>query len=362
MSVILVVSGLVLLVGGAEALVRGAANFARHLGMSTLLVGLTIVAFGTSFPELSVSAVSALRGSADIAYGNVIGSNILNTLLILGIAAVIQPLRVNLGLIRADVPVMIGASTLAWFLSRDLVVGRLDGLILLGLLALFTAIVVVRARREPAAPAAGPEPAAMGNAGGFPATVPLQLICIVGGLGLLVVGSDLFVRGAIRIARSLGVSELVTGLTIVAAGTSLPELSTSIVAAIRGERDIAVANVVGSNIFNILGVLGVAALVAPGGVGAAREALEFDAIFMIVVAVACLPVFFTGGRISRAEGAVFIGLYVAYTILLIAGAAIGPESRRLLLASLSVPILVLTVMVVVRILTVHRRRHGSRDR
>ncbi|MFW6312358.1 MAG: sodium:calcium antiporter [Spirochaetota bacterium] len=181
-------------------------------------------------------------------------------------------------------------------------------------------------------------------------------ILVVSGLVLLVGGAEALVRGAANFARHLGMSTLLVGLTIVAAGTSLPELSTSIVAAIRGERDIAVANVVGSNIFNVLGVLGVAALVAPGGVGAAREALEFDATFMIVVAVACFPVFLTGGRISRAEGAVFIGLYVAYTFVLISGAAIGPELYGLLLVALSAPILALTAVIVVRILVVRRFR------
>jgi cation:H+ antiporter len=310
--------GLVLLVAGADTLVRGASRLALAFGVSPLVVGLTVVAFGTSAPEMAVSVGAAYAGSVDIAIGNVVGSNIFNVLFILGAAAVIAPLVVNAQLIRQEVPVMIGATLVLLLFAADLGVSRVDGVVLFGLLVAYTVFLIVqsrrqtRATREEYAEAVGET--AGGDGGG---RWIVNAGYVIGGLALLVLGARTLVDAAVTIASLLGVPELIVGLTIVAAGTSLPEVATSIMATIRGERDIAVGNVVGSNTFNILGVLGISALAAPGDLPVPASVLAFDLPVMTVVAVACLPVFFTGRTIARWEGVVFLGYYVAYTAYLI---------------------------------------------
>lgn len=313
----LFVGGLALLVAGAEGLVRGASRLAAVVGVSPLVIGLTIVAYGTSAPELAVSVKAALAGQPDLGLGNVVGSNVFNVLFILGLSALITPLAVAQQLVRFDVWVMIGVSAAALLLGLDGRFGRVDGLVLVAGGVAYTAWCIRQGRRENAAVQAeyaaefGPPPPT-GLAAGL-ANVALVLV----GLALLVLGSRWLVASAVVIARWLGVSELVIGLTIVAAGTSLPEVATSVVAAVKGERDIAVGNVVGSNIFNVLIVLGGAAAVAPQGIAVARAALRVDMPLMIVVSAACLPIFFTGYRISRLEGALFLVGYVAYTAYLV---------------------------------------------
>jgi cation:H+ antiporter len=320
MVILLFVVGLVILVLGAEALVRGASRVAAALGVSPLIIGLTVVAFGTSSPELAVSTKAAVAGAGDIAVGNVVGSNIFNVLLILGISAALVPLVVSQQLVRFDVPLMIALSVLLLILSLDGNIGRADGLIMVAGLVGYMGYLLYESRRESAEVRAeyarefGAEPAA---AGGWLRNIGMVVV----GLALLVLGSDWLVDGAVAIARHLGVSELVIGLTIVAAGTSLPEVGTSVVAALRGERDIAIGNVVGSNIFNIMGVLGIASVVAPNGIEVSSAAIGFDMPVMIAVAVACLPIFFTGGVISRPEGVLFLGYYVAYTVYLVLAAS-----------------------------------------
>ncbi|MFO0931795.1 MAG: calcium/sodium antiporter [Planctomycetota bacterium] len=311
-TLLLLVGGLLVLVAGAEALVRGAASLAVARGVSPLVVGLTIVAFGTSAPEMTVSVAAALEGKADVAYGNVVGSNIFNVLLILGVCAALTPLVVARQLVRVDVPVMVGVSLLGWLLAADGRVSRVEG----GLLVLGLAGYVLLQLRLARNGAAGVE---VEEARG-PRSLGLQLLFIAVGLGLLVLGSGWFVDGAVRVARALGVSDLVVGLTIVAAGTSAPEVATSIVATLRGQRDIAVGNVVGSNVFNLLGVLGVSSAVAPGGVAVPDAALAFDTPYMVAVAAACLPIFFTGHRIARWEGWLFLVAYGAYTAYLVLAA------------------------------------------
>lgn len=322
MTGLLVITGLVLLVLGAELLVRGASALARSVGMPSLIIGLTVVAFGTSAPEFAVSLKAGLSGQADIAIGNVLGSNTFNVLLILGISAVIAPLAVSSQLVRLDVPVMIGVSGLAWVMSANGVVGRVEGLALLAGIVGYTTLLILLGRRPAAVPAPVPAasvPKAGREPGGRRLVGPALLV--LGGLVLLVLGARWLVQGAADMARVLGVSELLIGLTVIAAGTSLPELATSVVAGIRGERDIAVGNIVGSNIFNILAVLGGAAALSPGGVSVSPTALHFDLPVMTAAAVACLPVFFTGGRISRWEGALFLGYYAAYAAYLVLGAS-----------------------------------------
>lgn len=315
MSLLFLFLGLAILTLGAELLVRGASRLAVGLGITPLVVGLTVVAYGTSAPELVVSVQSALAGQSDLALGNVVGSNIFNVLFILGVSALIVPLKVDQKLIRFDVPLMIGLSGLVLVLGWDGRLGPIEGLVFLVGLLVYTAWAIISSRRE----SAKIETEYAGEFGGS-GTKPtitanlLQVGLVLGGLVLLVLGAKWFLFGAIEIARHLGVSELVIGLTIVAAGTSLPEVATSIVAAIRGERDIAVGNVVGSNLFNIMGVLGLSALVSKGGIQISDSALAVDIPIMFGVAIACLPIFATGNVISRWNGAVFLGYYIAYTL------------------------------------------------
>jgi len=343
--IILFVSGIALLILGAEFLVRGAARLALAMGISPLVVGLTVVAYGTSSPEMAVGVQAAMSGRADLAVGNVVGSNIFNVLLILGASAMIVPLVVARQLVRQEVPIMVGASLLLAWLCRD---GRLsfpDGLLLLGLLVSYTVLLVVQSRRALAA--GEPDLEAPGTRGWDRHWI-VQALLVIGGLALLVLGARWLVDAAIAFARQLGVSELVIGLTIVAAGTSLPEAATSIVAAARGQREIAVGNVVGSNVFNILGVLGISAAAAPAGLAVAPAVAAFDLPVMIAVAVACLPIFFTGHLIARWEGGLFLGLYAAYTLYLLLAAqdhdALEPFSAVMMYSVL--PVIALTLALV----------------
>lgn len=309
------IGGFILLVIGAEVLVRGAARLAARFGISPLIIGLTVVAFGTSAPEMAVSTQSAFMGQGDIAIGNVIGSNIFNVLVVLGLSALIIPLVVSRQLVRFDVPIMIAAGFLAWFLAMDGSYSRLDGLILLSCIIFYTGYLIVSSLRSGKAVEVDDEYSAAINPQRFASLINLGYI--LAGLALLVLGSNLLVSGAVSLAQALGLSELVIGLTIIAAGTSLPELATSLIAAWKGERDIAVGNIVGSNLFNLLAVLGLAGLASPENIAVARSALEFDFPVMLAVMVACLPVFFAGYRINRWEGALFLGYYIAYTTYLI---------------------------------------------
>jgi cation:H+ antiporter len=316
MTALMLISGLALLIAGAELLVRGASRLAAALGISPLVIGLTVVAFGTSSPELAVGVKAVLSDQPALVLGPVVGSNIFNVLFILGLSALVVPLAVAQQLVRLDVPLMVGLSVLLLLLSLDGVLGRKDGLLLVAGLVLYLWFLVSQSRRESAAIRAeyesefGAENMGRGNLWKDAAMVTL-------GLGLLVAGSRWLVEGAVGIAQFLGVGELVIGLTIVAAGTSMPELVTSVVAAIRGERDIAVGNVVGSNLFNIMGVLGIASLVAPAGVAVPEEVLRIDLPVMILVALVCVPVFFTRRTVSRPEGFLFLASYLAYTLFLV---------------------------------------------
>jgi cation:H+ antiporter len=318
-AIAFLIVGLVLLVYSADFLVKGAANIAAALGISPLVVGLTVVAFGTSAPELAVSVMSAFKDQADIAVGNVIGSNIFNILLILGISALIIPLAVNAQLVRFDVPVMIFVSVLLYFLAMDGLISRVDGIVLFVLLLSYVTFLLRLSKKEKDAGVLSEYEQEYGKPVADPKWLK-NLAFVIGGVAGLVVGSDRLVYGAVFIAKHFGVSELIIGLTIIAAGTSLPEVATSVVAALKGERDIAVGNVVGSNIFNILTVLGISSIVAPSGIAVAKAALEFDMLFMIAIAMAALPVFFHGYRIGRMSGFFFLAFYVAYVVYLILGA------------------------------------------
>lgn len=342
-SYALIAMGLAVLVVGAEALVKGASRLAGGVGLPPLVIGLTVVAFGTSAPELAVSIQAAVGGQPDLALGNVVGSNIFNVLFILGLSALVAPLVVSQQLVRKDVPLMIGISILVLVLALDGRIGRLEGAVLfLGIVAYTGSLIRqgLGAGRAAATEAEGPPPA--------PGSPVANVVWMLGGLAALVLGSRWLVTGSVDVARAFGISELVIGLTILAAGTSMPELATSILATLRGQRDIAVGNVIGSNIFNILAVLGLSSAVAPEGIAVTRTALYFDVPVMIAVAFACLPILVSGYRIARWEGFLFFAYYVAYTAYLVVHAVDHPvlPAFRTAMIGFVLPLTAVTLSVV----------------
>ncbi|MCK8046567.1 calcium/sodium antiporter [Shewanella sp. 1CM18E] len=299
-----ILGGFLILTVGAEALVRGASQIALRLGLTPLIIGLTIVAFGTSAPELAVSVKSAIAGNSGIALGNVIGSNIANIGLILGITALIRPIKIESQMVRRDIPIMIGASLLFWSLLLDGGLSFWDGAILSALLVAYLTFSYFTAEKQ-----------TDDDVEDTKQNPILSVLFIVIGISMLVGGGILFVDGAVAMAQSFGISEVIIGLTIVAIGTSMPELVTSIVAALKGQSDIAIGNVVGSNLFNILGILGVTALIHPI-IGSEISNLDWSA--MIAFAVILLPFAYTGLRIGRREAALLVLGYVAYIGYLVA--------------------------------------------
>jgi len=297
--------GLAALFIGAEGLIRGSSALALKIGITPLVVGLTVVAFGTSTPELVVSLKAALIGNSSISLGNVVGSNIANIALILGISAIIRPLDVHANIIRREIPIMIGISILLVLLLIDGELGLVDGIIFVLGIVIYTIVNITMARKEKNAEVEKEFKEGLKTGLG----VPISIIMIVGGLGLMILGANLFVTSSISIAKVIGVSDAIIGLTIVAVGTSLPELITSVVAAYKNESDIAIGNVVGSNIFNILGILGITALiisVSSSGI----NYIDFGA--MLFAALILLPLSKTGFRITRLEGIFLVLGYAAY--------------------------------------------------
>ena len=334
--------GLVVLVGGGELLVRGASALAARLRISPVVIGLTVVAFGTSAPEFAVTLQAAYAGSPDLALGNVVGSNIANVLLILGLSALAAPLLVNSRLIRVDVPLVLIASLALYLIARDGIIDHLDGALLFGSLIVYVIWSVREGRAEgPQAQLPGVDRAQEATPDGV--LKPIALVVL--GLVLLAFGADALVTGAVGIAKVLGVSDLIIGLTVVAVGTSLPELTASVIASLRGQRDIAVGNVVGSSLFNILGVLGLGSLAAPAGIQVAPGALAFDIPVMILTAVACLPIYFSWGEIRRWEGALFLVYYALYVSYLVLTAAGSPRVETLahLVLWVAAPLTILTL-------------------
>lgn len=302
----LLIGGLVLLYLGAEALIRGSSRLALRLGITPLVVGLTVVALGTSAPEMVVSVKASLVGQNGIAVGNVVGSNILNIALILGLAALIRPVTINRQLFRVDVPILIGVSLLCSWLLLNHSLSRGEAfLLVIGILA-YTAMSIIIARR-------GKNETSGEDPGGVTRlkkrSLALDLLFIGGGLAFLIYGAHLFVEGALQVARKFGVSEAVIGLTIVAGGTSVPELVTSVVAALRKKDDIAVGNIIGSNIFNLLAILGTAGLINPLSTGGVTGV---DFLVMIGTAVLLVPLMATRLKLARWEGALLLCSYAAY--------------------------------------------------
>lgn len=354
--VLLFLVGGALLIGGAELLVRGASRLAVAAGITPLVVGLTVVALGTSAPEMAVTVGSAYAGQAEVALGNVVGSNIFSVLFILGLSALIAPLVVAQQLVRFDVPLLIGASFVVLLMALDGGIGRIDGAVLFAGVIAYTVFLILQSRRDSDAVVeeyAGAFGTPVGRA--KPA---LNIALVLIGLGLLVLGARFLVDAAVSTATALGVSELVIGLTIVAVGTSLPEVATSVLATVRGERDIAVGNVIGSCLFNLLAVLGLGGIVAPTGIPVPDGALTFDIPVMIAVAIATLPIFFTGHTIARWEGAVFLGYYAAYTGYLLLDAA-DHDLTAQLGAAITWFVLPLTVLTIA--IAVVRQRRSSRS-
>jgi cation:H+ antiporter len=314
LAIIHLLAGLVLLYFGAEGLVRGSSSLALRLGLSPLVVGLTVVAFGTSSPELMVSLKAALAGQADISVGNVVGSNICNIGLILGLCALITPIATNSQIVRVDIPIMIGITALALALMADGNLGMTQGIVFCAILVAYIVFSIQLARRQPADSLGAEfgEEVKISKRG-----LAIDILMVIGGLALLVFGARFLVSGAIIIARTYGLSEALIGLTIVAIGTSLPELATSLLAAVKKESDIAVGNIVGSNIFNLVGILGITAIVHPlqaAGIGA------IDLAVMALFAVLLWPMAYYQQRITRPEGAMLLAGYLAYVFWLVRGA------------------------------------------
>ncbi|PDW03669.1 calcium/sodium antiporter [Candidatus Viridilinea mediisalina] len=342
----LLIAGLVLLTLGGELLVRGSSALAAIAGISPLVIGLTVVAFGTSAPELAVSVQAGLTGASDLAIGNVVGSNIFNILFVLGTCALVAPLIVSIQLVRREVPILIVVSFMMFFMALDGTIGIIDGLILTLGIIIYVAWSVISSLRETAAAeaeAGGRDPTTDRSL----RTLMLNLTLLVGGLGLLVLGSRWLVDGAVGLARALGVSDVIIGLTIVAAGTSLPEVVTSVVATLRNERDIAIGNAIGSSIFNVLCIVGIASLVTPGGLNVPTSVINFDMPVMLAATIACLPIFFSGMTIARWEGALFFGYYIAYTTYLVLAAtqhdALPAYSTAMI--TFVIPLTVITLVV-----------------
>ena len=322
LTVLALVVGVVCLVGGAELLVKGAATIASKLGIAPVVIGLTVVAFGTSAPELAVSVSAAFGGNADVAFGNVVGSNIGNILLILGASAVVGGLAVQQRIIRFDIPLLIVVSVVALLMSLDNNIGRIDGIILFAGVVVYVGWLVREARGERTDVVEEyTESVETIEGGALERPLWFNLMLVAAGLVVLVVGSQLLVNGATDIAESAGVSDLVIGLTVVAIGTSLPELATSILAAFRGQRDIAVGNVIGSNLFNLMSVLGLSAIVSNDGIPVSDVSLRLDFPVMLAATIVLVPIVWNGFQIKRWEGFVLIGFYAVYVAYLVLDAS-----------------------------------------
>jgi len=304
-TIVWFVAGLIALIIGAEMLVRGASRLASAFGISKLIIGLTVVAFGTSAPELAVSIQAGLEGQPDIMLGNVVGSNITNILLILGLSALILPLQVNPRLIKLDVPVMIGVTILLLIFVLNGSIALWESIVFVLLLGVY--LLYLARNRGPYVPDTIVKKKS---------SKPMSLFYAVAGLILLVAGARWLVDSAVLFAQAMGVSELVIGLTIVALGTSLPEVTTSIVAALRRERELVISSVIGSNILNILAVLGITGIIMPEAIPVTNALIRFDILILLAASFACIPIFFTGHLISRGEGALFLIYYIAYMVYL----------------------------------------------
>ncbi|SEH46033.1 cation:H+ antiporter [Mycolicibacterium rutilum] len=318
-------AGLALLIVGAEVMVRGGAGVAVRLGISPIVVGLTVVSIGTSMPELAVGVVAAGEGSGALAVGNIAGTNVVNVLLILGLSAALLPLALQTRTIRFELPMMAAAAVLLWVLAADGVLTRVDGIVLVTLAVVYTVAVIWSARRESRVVAgefaaelvnefATDEP---GHAESGGRRMSANIAMTVGGIAVVVLGADWLVDGAVGMARQFGVSDALIGLTVVAIGTSAPELVTTLISTVRGDRDIAIGNLIGSSIYNILLILGVTCLVPAHGLALPSSLVTIDLPVMVAVALVCIPIFISGRRVSRLEGVLMVSAYLVYLSFLL---------------------------------------------
>jgi cation:H+ antiporter len=319
LAAVAVIAGIAILGYGADVLVRGAVTLARAVHIPTAVIGLTIVSMGTSLPELTVSVSASLRGAADLSMGNVVGSNLFNIGMVLGASALISPMRVHGAAVKLEWPFMFVASFILLLLARDGTIDRLEGGFFVVSLALFMWYAVIIGRdainADESAELAG-EVQRRAPAGWL-RTIGGSIALLVAGVVLLVVGGELLVRGAVDLARYFGMTERMIGLTVVAMGTGAPELATSLVAARRGQSEIALGNVIGSNIFNVLGILGVASLINP--IAVAPQIITSDLVWMLGLSLALFPMMRTGFRVGRVEGGALVLAYGTYLTLLAFG-------------------------------------------
>ncbi|MBU9765905.1 calcium/sodium antiporter [Mycobacterium sp. TNTM28] len=315
--------GLVALAIGAEVMVRGGAALAPRLGLSPMLIGLTVVSIGTSLPELAVGVTAALEGSGQLAVGNIAGTNVVNIMFILGLSALMRPLAIEQRTLRLDLPVMAGAAVLLWILAVNGELSRLDGLILVCCAIGYSVMLIRMSRRESpvtldAYAHAFPPTQQAGEATKQVGTSTLQhLAATLAGIAVVIVGAEWLVDGAVGIAREWGVSDALIGLTIVAIGTSAPELVTTLISTVRGERDIAVGNLLGSSVYNILLILGITCLVPAHGLGLTHNLVWIDIPIMVAASLVCIPIFISGRRVHRAEGAAMVAAYLGYLVFLV---------------------------------------------
>jgi len=312
-NVLWFLAGLGALVVGAEVMVRGGAKVASRFGISPIVIGLTVVSIGTSMPELAVGVVAAVEGNGALAVGNIAGTNVVNLLLVLGLSALLLPLALEMRTLRFELPVMAGAAVLLWLLVLDGVLTRIDGVVLTVGAVVYTLAVVRTARRESRDvttefTAAYPKPEAR---------TALHILMTLAGIAIIVIGAERLVDGAVGMAREFNVSDALIGLTVVAIGTSAPELVTTVVSTLRGERDIAIGNLLGSSIYNILLILGITCLVPAHGLALPAQLVRIDIPIMVVATLICIPIFITGRRVSRVEGGAMVGAYVAFLAFLL---------------------------------------------
>ncbi len=358
------VGGLALLLVAGHFVVASASSVGRRFGLTPMVVGLTIVAAGTSAPELAVVGQSVAVGDTELAVGSVVGSNIANVLLVLGLAATFGSIRVNSRVVRVDIPVMIGASAALLWMAQDQKLNRLDGLLMLAALAVFVVWTLMATRGHGRCEGAA-SPTAATPVAAEPPEKPIVrlLVPLALGVGGLAIAARFVVQGAEEIATSLGIPELIVGLTIVAIGTSAPEIVTTVIAALSGQRDLAVGNAVGSNIFNILLVLGAGSTFATSGIAIGADAIELDLPIMLAAAFACLPMVVFDNKLDRWEGAVFVVFYVAYVVFLVLDAT-GHRAKdpfALVMIAFVAPLVVLTIATITLRQRRHRRQHDCPD-
>lgn len=302
--------GLALLLGGAEVLVRSGTRVATRLRIPPMVIGLTVVSVGTSLPELAIGVDAARSGSPGLATGNIVGTNLVNLLVVLGVGAVLRPVLFDRRTLRFDLPCMVAAALLLWVLARHGVLTTGEGMLMVAAAVGYTVAVVVLARRAPSAAAAGLPQTSLPVVSARAAW--LDPLLLLGSIALIVLGAELLVEGAVGGARAVGVSEAVIGLTVVALGTSAPELVTTVVSTLRGNAEMAVGNVIGSSVYNIALVLGVTVLAVPGGLVVPDEVLDADLVLMVGATLVALPLFLTGSRLSRLEGGLMLAAYAGY--------------------------------------------------